>query len=108
MKILFIFSFIFLISCSSEPQIKSYSFQECTVSIIPDLKFRPLLGLLSKSCYLKSGEHNLGIDGKETGECLVKKITEIRTLDQGKQLIEVCAKKNQDIKNFLLEVIEDD
>ena len=94
-----------LFSCSVEKN-KFTSFQECTVFYVSKLEFRGVRGLLSKSCYLKYEPSNGDIENK-VGDCLLKNITKIRTIQEGEILINKCS-KNKEISDFLLEVLNDD
>ena len=102
----FTFLFVFfLLGCSAEKN-KFTSFQECTVFYVSKLQFRGARGLLSKSCYLKYDPSNGNTESK-IGDCLLKSITKLRSIEDGEFLINNCS-KNKEISDFLLEVLNDD
>ena len=84
------------------------NFQECTVLLVSQLKYRPALGLLSKSCFFKYGEHKLGGEARSIGACIINKIININSINQGKELIDLCAKQNNRLKVFLNDILDDD
>ena len=104
LNLFIIFIFFALSKVNSTPN----NFQECTVSLVSDLKYRSALGLLSKSCFFKYGSHKLGDEARNTGACIINKILEIDSTKQGKELIDLCAKQNNQLKIFLKDILEDD
>ena len=106
MKKIIIVSFL-LCSCAIERQ-KEMSFQECSVNLVARLKFRNALGLLSKSCYLVHGNHAQGEQSREIGKCIINKIINIRTKDEGEKLIKSCSENNLNIQNFLIDELNED
>ena len=85
----------------------SINFQECTVGLVSELKYRPALGLLSKSCYMKYGNHELGNEARTTGSCIIDKIANIISVNDGKKLIDSCSKSNIQLNIFLNDALDD-
>lgn len=106
MKYLIFFLLMFALTSCSVQKNKFSSFQECTVSYVSQLHFRGARGLLSKSCYLKYELSNGEIE-KKIGDCILKKISKIKSLKDGEYLINKCSENNE-IRKFLLEVLNDD
>ena len=97
---------MFTLSGCSFQKNRFSSFQECTVFYVSKLQFRGARGLLSKSCYLKYDLSNGEIE-KKIGDCILKKISKIKSLKDGEYLINKCTENNE-IRRFLLEVLNDD
>ena len=104
----FIFIITFTLFFFTNAKSTTNNFQECTVSLVSQLKYRPALGLLSKSCYFKYGSHQLGDKARKTGACIIDKIVSINSINQGKELIDMCAKPNNQLNIFLKNILDDD